>query len=182
MLTPAQISRIPAQRVPFNCSPRNSFAPNAPATYASDVAGMTKLTGNHASIARNEKNDAVISSTPNHSQPTRNARSTNEKIARGRKSCTSPSNFMACVRQISPPVPVTTTKMRMEAVRMSVWNSLGSGAMRSAVDQHHAEDDQHDSKPARRGNLFVQKQIGQQRNERVGNRGKRHHETVVGPG
>src|ERR1700724_687829 len=82
MPTPRQIKRIPAQRVAFNCSPRNIFAPNAPATYASDVAGITKLTGNHDSMARNEKNDAVISRTPNQSQPTRSERRTKEKIAR----------------------------------------------------------------------------------------------------
>src|SRR5580704_12018431 len=181
MPTPRQIKKIPAQRVAFSCSPKNSFAPNAPATYARDVAGITKLTGNHDSIARNEKNEAVISNTPIQSQPTRSARKTNDRIALGRKSCTSPSSFIACVRQISPPVPVTTTKMRMDAVRMSVWSSLWSGAMRRAVDQDNAENNQNDPNPARRGNLFVQKQVCEQRDKRVSNRGKRHHETVVGP-
>ena len=57
MATPKQIRIIPAQRVLLSCSPKNNFAPNAPATYASDVAGITKLTGNHESIARNAKND-----------------------------------------------------------------------------------------------------------------------------
>src|SRR5579863_4172008 len=106
---------------------------------------MTKLTGNHDSIARNEKNDSVISSTPNHSQPTRSARSTNEAIARGRKSWTSPSSFIACVRQISPRVPVTTTKIRMLAVRISVRRSRSGGAMLGAIDQNDAENDEHDS-------------------------------------
>src|ERR1700692_3050271 len=170
MPTPRQIKRIPAQRVPFRCSPKNIFAPNAPATYASDVAGITKLTGNHDSIARNEKNDAVISSTPNQSQPTRSERKTNDRIARGWKSWTSPSCFIACVRQISPVVPVTTTKMRMDAVRMSVRSSLRSGAMRRAVDQDDAQNNQNDPHPARRGNLFVQKQVREQRNQRIGNR------------
>src|SRR6202030_2120917 len=163
MPTPKQIKRIPAQRVPFNCSPKNIFAPIAPATYASDVAGITKLTGNHDSIARNEKNEAVIKSTPIQSQPTRSARRTNDTIARGWKSCTSPSSFIACVRQISPPVPVRTTKMRMDAVRMSVGRSLRSRAMRRAVDQHDAQNNQNDSDPPRRGNLFVQKQVCEQR-------------------
>ena len=84
MPTPRQIhEKIPAQRVCFSFSPRKIFAPNAPATYASDVAGTTKLTGNHESMARNEKNEAAISSTASQSQPTRSARSTNEIIARG---------------------------------------------------------------------------------------------------
>src|SRR5580692_3691509 len=130
---------------------------------------MTKLTGNHDSIARNEKNDAVISSTPNQSQPTRSERRTKDRIARGWKSWTSPSNFMACVRQISPPVPVTTTKMRMDAVRISVWKSRRSRAMRCAVDQDDAENNQNDSDPARRGNLFVQKKVREERNQRVSN-------------
>src|ERR1035441_2547998 len=121
---------------------------------------MTKLTGNHDSIARNEKNDAVIKSTPIQSQPTRSARKMKAAIARGRKSCTSPSSFIACVRQISPPVPVTTTKIRMEAVRMSGRRSrdgprLGR-ARRRAVDQENAEEDQKDASPARGRNLFVQ--------------------------
>src|SRR5580704_14610706 len=163
MPTPRQIKKIPAQRVAFSCSPKNSFAPNAPATYASDVAGITKLTGNHDSIAKNEKNDAVIKSTPIQSQPTGSARSTNEIIARGWKSCTSPSSFIACVRQISPPVPVTTTIMRMDAMRMSVGSSLRSRAMRRAVDQRDTKNNQNDSDPARRGNLFVQKQVREQR-------------------
>src|ERR1700686_4791577 len=143
MPTPRQIKRIPAQRVPFSCSPKNNFAPNAPATYASDVAGTTKLTGNHDSIARNEKNDAAINTTASQSQPTRSERRTNDRIARGWKSWTSPSSFMACVRQISPPVPVTTTTKRMDAVRMSGRRSrngsLRSRAMRRAVDQDDAE-------------------------------------------
>ncbi len=42
------------------------------------MAGITKLTGNHDSIVRNEKNDAAISSTANQSQPTRSARRTND--------------------------------------------------------------------------------------------------------
>src|ERR1700680_314895 len=155
MPTPRQIKSIPAQRVPFSCSPKNIFAPNAPATYASDVAGITKLTGNHDNIVRNEKNDAVISSTPSQSQPTRNARRTNDAIARGWKSWTSPRSFIACVRQISPPVPVTTTKMRMDAVRMSVWSSRRGRTMRRAVDQNDAKNYQNDSYPSCRGNLFV---------------------------
>src|SRR6266567_6689451 len=181
MATPRQIKKIPAQRVPFSCSPKNSFAPNAPATYASDVAGITKLTGNHDSIVRNEKNDAVIRRTPIQSQPTRSARRTNARIALGRKSWTSPSSFIACVRQISPPVPVTTTKMSMDAVRMSVGSLLRSRTMRRAVDQDDAENDQNNSNPPGRGNLFVQKQVPEQRDKRIGHGGKRHHETVVGP-
>src|SRR5579871_395914 len=156
MPTPRQIKKIPAQRVAFSFSPRNSFAPNAPATYASEVAGITKLTGNQESMVRNEKNDSVISSTPSQSHPTRVARRTKDRIARGRKSCTSPSVFMACVRQISPPVPVRTTNVRMAAVRISVRSSGQCGAVRSAVDQHDSENDQKDSNPASRGNLFVQ--------------------------
>src|ERR1700693_1390926 len=185
MPTPRKIKRIPAQRVPFSCSPKNNFAPNAPATYASDVAGTTKLTGKHDSISRNEKKDAAINTTASQSQPTRSERRTNDRIARGWKSWTSPSSFMACVRQISPPVPVTTTKRRMNAVRMSGRpsrnGSLRSRAVRRAVHQHDAKNDQNDSHPAGRGNLFVQKQVREQRDQRVGNRGKRHHETVVGP-
>src|ERR1700680_5117757 len=179
MPTPRQIKSIPAQRVPFSCSPKNIFAPNAPATYASDVAGITKLTGNHDNIVRNEKNDAVISSTPSQSQPTRNARRTNDAIARGWKSWTSPRSFIACVRQISPPVPVTTTKMRMKAVRMSARLRRFRGAVRRAVDRENAQENQNDSGPARRRNVFAEEQISKQRHQRVGNRGKWHHETVV---
>src|ERR1700720_1943805 len=97
---------------------------------------------------------------------------TNEAIARGRKSCTSPSSFMACVRHISPPVPVTTTKMRMAAVRMSVRSFLARRAVRRPVNQHDPENNQYDSDPARRGNLFAQKNVRQQRDQRVSNRGE----------
>src|SRR5882757_2255560 len=181
MATPKQISRIPAQRVAFSCSPRNIFAPKAPATYARDVAGITKLTGNQESIVRKEKNDAVISSTPSQSHLTRSARMTKDTIARGRKSCTSPSSFIASVRQISPPVPVTTTKMRMGAVRMSARLYGFSGAVRRAVDQKNAQKNQKNSGPARGRNVFAQEQKSEQRHQRVRDRGKRHHETVIGP-
>src|SRR5712675_2903427 len=157
MATPKQISRIPAQRVAFSCSPRKIFAPNAPATYASDVAGITKLTGNQESIVKKEKNDAVISSTPSQSQLTRRARITKDAIARGRKSCTSPSSFMACVRQISPPVPVTTTTINIEAVRMSGRLYRFSGTVRSAVDQQNAQENQNNSEGAGWRNMFAEK-------------------------
>src|SRR5882724_11898614 len=155
MATPKQISRIPVQRVAFSCSPRNIFAPKAPATYASDVAGITKLTGNQESMVKKEKNDAVISNTPSQSQLSRKARITKDAIARGRKSCTSPSSFMACVRQTSPPVPVTTTKISMEAVRMSGRLYGFGGTVRSAVDQQNAQENQNNSEGARRGNMFA---------------------------
>src|ERR1700730_11642389 len=106
---------------------------------------------------------------------------TKDAIARGRKSLTSPSSFMACVRQISPPVPVTTTKIRMEAVRMSGGLYRLSGTVRSSVDQQNAQENKNDAEGARRRNMFAKKQISEQRHQRIGNRGKRHHETVVSP-
>src|ERR1035437_11136127 len=98
-----------------------------------------------------------------HSQLTRIARKTNATIARGRKSFTSPSSFIACVRQISPPVPVTTTKIRMEAVRMSGRRSRDGSrrgrTRRRAVDQENAEENQNDAGRARARDVFVQEQV-----------------------
>ena len=54
--------------------------------------------------------------------------------------------------------------------------------MRSAVDEDDAEYDKNDSNPARHGNLFVQKQVREEWNQGVGDRRKRHYETVVCPG
>src|SRR5712692_9842827 len=56
---------------------------------------------------------------PSHIQPTRNARLTTSSSARGEKSRTSPMHFMACVTQISPPVPEKTTMARMNSVRIA---------------------------------------------------------------
>src|SRR5437016_6212344 len=106
---------------------------------------------------------------------------TKDTIARGRKSCTSPSSFIACVRQISPPVPVTTTKIRMRAVRMSAHLRGFCGAVRRAIDQEDAEENQDYSDPAGDRNMFTEKKITEERNQAVGNRRKRHHETIVGP-
>ncbi len=73
------------------------------------MTGTTKLTSYQESIVRNAKNDVAISAMLIHSQPERMARQTKFAIARGRKSCTSPNCFMACVSTTSPPVPVATT-------------------------------------------------------------------------
>src|ERR1019366_3002766 len=140
---------------------------------------MTKLTGNHDSIARNEKNDAVISSTPNQSQFTRSARRTKDAIARGRKSCASPNRFIAWVRQSSPPTPVSTTKVRTRAVRISARSCRLGGALRSAVDEENSQENQEDSDPARHRNMFAQEYICKQGHQRICNRGKRHHEAVI---
>jgi hypothetical protein len=78
------------------------FAPNAPATYASEVAGMTKPTKIQDGIAKNEKKAAAISGTLNQIQLTRSPHREKAAISRGRTSRTSPSSFTAYVKQISP--------------------------------------------------------------------------------
>ena len=93
--TPAQINNTPTHRVTLNRSLSRNFAPNAPVTYANDVAGTTKLTGYHESIVRKEKNDTAISRIPTHSQASPKARPTTRKTASGENSCTSPIRFIA---------------------------------------------------------------------------------------
>src|SRR5712692_11299029 len=96
-------------------------------------------------MARNVKNEAVSRATPIQSHFTCSARRTKDAIARGRKSCTSPTSFIACVRQISPPVPVITTNIRMGAARMSARLRRFGGAVRSAIDQENAQKNQNDA-------------------------------------
>src|ERR1700675_2510739 len=101
---------------------------------------------------------------PAHNQPTRMARKIKRAIARGRKSFTSPTTFMARETQSSPPVPATT--IRKKRIASSKLALLRAALRAARVGLPHNEDAQADDgypQPAQRRNRFAQHEISQQR-------------------
>src|ERR1700731_1539300 len=115
---------------------------------------------------------------PAHSHPTRMARRRTRAIARGRKSLTSPTTFMARETHNSPPVPATTIRAKriasnnlavLQANRFSLRAARAVlGASRTGLpNDEHAQADDGNAEPAQWRDRLAQHEVTQQRDHAI---------------
>src|SRR5580700_7087731 len=121
---------------------------------------------------------------PAHNHPTRMARRRTRAIARGRKSFTSPTTFMARETHNSPPVPATTMREKRIAssnlALLQAWgwaHRVGLRAARAGLpNDEHAQADDGYAQPAQRRNRLTQHEISQQCHYPIPHGGRGEHE------